>query len=198
LDEQTVAAKRTILVGFFADTSLVFFSYYLVALIFRMFWPESIGGLSWILSSALIALAWGILSIMFIMTTCGPDGSVALIGKLLLGLGSVTVQAAVIFADRIGEIALRDQGSPHRILFLIAILSLLGGVLCLSLSFRGDDQWGKYYATSAAHSVLIVTAVLIAILGHGAVVAVAYVTFAALLLGWFAVTAIRSRNMVFR
>jgi hypothetical protein len=37
LDEQTVAAKRTTLVKVMADTALIFFAYYLVALVVRLF-----------------------------------------------------------------------------------------------------------------------------------------------------------------
>jgi hypothetical protein len=135
---------------------------------------------------------------MFIMTTCGPGGSIALAGKLLLGCGSVAIQVAVIFSDRIGEIAVREQGTMRRVIFLVAVTVLAGGVACLSISFHRDSQWGRYYASSLAHAAMLMTALLVAICNTGIIASSAYVVFATLLIGWLAIISIRSRNMVFR
>jgi Protein of unknown function (DUF998) len=191
--------------AFFAGGATVCFSSALLAIVLmhvlrpdytpvnHMISDYAVGRFGWIMTTAFVALACGILMLLAGLARCGPASALARVGMFFLGVPCIGLIVTAIYPTDLEEArSATRSGNIHTISFLVNVVSILLAVALLSASFRSHTAWRNHQRTAIALASLVVLAFIFQFLTlhRGAPYGIANRLFVSLLFAWLLTTSI--------
>ena len=191
--------------AFFARAATGCFSYALLAIVFmhilrpdytpmhHMISDYAVGRFGWIMTTAFVALAGGLLMLLVGLARGGPVSAMARVAMFFLGIPCIGLIVTAMFDTDLEEAtSVTRSGNIHTISFLVNVASILLAVVLLSAVFRREPSWRDHGRTAVVLASLIVLAFIFQFvtLHPGAPYGIANRLFVALLFAWLLTTSI--------
>jgi hypothetical protein len=195
-----------------ATLATIFFIYSVIALLLlHLLRPDyvpasnfisnyAVGRFGWIMTTWFLSMSAGLLALTVGLARSGLRSIVAWLGMVLLVVASLGLVVSAIFPTDIGDAPSTRSGEIHDMSFLVNVVSMVGAIGLLSVSFASHPAWRSYRSVAGLLVALILVAFVVQFmtLHRGMPYGLANRFFVAVLLAWLLATATRMRQIEMR